>query len=81
MSALSSPPRRRGAPSLGEVHGALAGAVYPARPADLAALAFRNHADVRIVRAIAQLPDRPVVGPNQVCGTLLGRFFHTPQSP
>ncbi|MGA4545320.1 DUF2795 domain-containing protein [Uniformispora flossi] len=55
-----------------DLHDALIGAVYPARPAELAALAVRNHAAPRLAEALAALPDRPIVGPNQLRVTILG---------
>lgn len=58
--------------SVADLDVALAGAVYPARPADLAALAVRNHAAPRLAEALAALPDHPIVGPNQVRVTILG---------
>lgn len=55
-----------------EVHQALRGAVYPARPRDLAERARGNAARPVLVAALLALPDQPVCGPNQVCAALLG---------
>ncbi|WP_436778362.1 DUF2795 domain-containing protein [Yinghuangia sp. YIM S09857] len=54
------------------IHHALAGARYPARPADLAAHARNRGAAPHLVAALAALPDRPICGPNQVSAAIAG---------
>ncbi|MDI2125383.1 DUF2795 domain-containing protein [Yinghuangia seranimata] len=60
---------------------ALAGAAYPAWPADLTALARRNGAGLTVIQVLETLPDAPVLGPNQVCVALLHRHGHTQRNP
>ncbi|MGW0662911.1 DUF2795 domain-containing protein [Streptodolium elevatio] len=66
---------------LGALRHALHGAMYPARPSQLAAHARARHASEAVVRALAALPDRPIVGPDQVCMTLIGRFAQNECGP
>ncbi|MDI2130704.1 DUF2795 domain-containing protein [Yinghuangia seranimata] len=60
---------------------ALAGAGYPAWPAELAECARRNHACGSVVRALETLPAAPLVGPDQVRMVLLHRHGHTQPNP
>ncbi|MEU8137899.1 DUF2795 domain-containing protein [Streptodolium elevatio] len=55
---------------LSELRRVLHGAAFPARPAQLAAHAQARRAGDAVVRALAALPDHPIVGPNQVCAAL-----------
>ncbi|WP_331772595.1 DUF2795 domain-containing protein (plasmid) [Embleya sp. NBC_00888] len=64
-----------------EIHCALRGATYPARPGGLIAYARANHAPPSVLRVLATLPDHPIVGPNQVCMALFGRHRETQPGP
>lgn len=66
---------------LADLRCALHGAVYPARPRQLAVHARAKRAPEAVVQALAALPDHPIVGPNQVCMILFGRYAQTEAGP
>lgn len=64
-----------------DLHIALAGISYPARPSELADYARQRNADEQLVARLAALPDMPIVGPNQVCMAVFGRHAQIQGNP
>jgi hypothetical protein len=78
---MTAPTALGPSPVADELLRMLAGASYPARPADLVDVATRNNAPTHVLTALAALPAaEAVAGPDQVCAAVLGRFAHTPPS-
>lgn len=81
MSSSAPDPLRGSGLAPADLHIALTGAVYPARPSELLAHARGNDAHELLLAALALLPDSPIVGPDQVCMAVFGRHAQTEGSP